>query len=1019
MNNRYNLSFIFVIISLLIAFSSCSTSENADWLKQGFINPPDSARPGVYWYIMDGNFDRQAITEDLESMKKAGIGYAILLEVNTGIPRGKVDFMSDEWQDLFGHAIKEAERLGIKILLGTGPGWAGSGGPWISPDMSMKHLVGSDTVVTGPSILNTRLSVPDPRKPFFGEGSLTPELKRERDNWYRDVRILAFPTPPGRERIPDIDEKALYYRAPYTSQPGVLPYIPSFASYTDSDTSIISKNKILDLSGMYKPDGVLQWNVPPGKWTVMRFVERNNGSTSRPAPLPGLGFESDKFDTSALHAHYNAYIGKLIKRISPAKSSSGGGWTMLHIDSWEMGAQNWTENFIEEFIKRRGYDPLLFLPVYKGYIINSREESERFLWDVRQTSNELITENHAGAFKKMGRRNNFTLSVEPYDMNPASDLDLGSVADMPMGEFWSEGFGFNSSFSCIEAASIAHFTGKTVVAAEAFTSNGDEAWKMYPGIMKNQGDWAFSIGINKFFFHTFVHKALGDQYIPGMTMGQYGVHWDRGQSWWPLAGAYHKYITRCQYLLSQGIPVADILYLAPEGAPSVFRPPLSALEGSDTLPDKKGYSFDGCSPLYLISHASVISKRIIFPGGSSYKLLVLPDIPTMTPELLNKIDMLIKTGAVVIGFPPVKSPSLSDYPECDRTIHSMSEHIWGTDNLDQENFPKRYLNGMVFIPPGKPSSALLNFDPLTFNIYPDYNYTAGVLKEIGVAPDFTSSGCIRYTHRSVGNREIYFISNRTGNEVTDTCLFRDGSMYAELWDPLTGEIRSLHNLHLSETGIALPVKLEAWQSYFIVFYTTLVRINARSPEVTDFPASRPVMDLPGPWKVEFDTSFGAPSRVIFDTLTDWAVRKEQNIRYYSGIARYSISFNLPDSLQTIENKDLFIDLGKVKNLARVILNGTDLGIIWTPSCKVRINRAVKKKDNTLEIEVANLWINRLIGDENMPWDGIEGGRWPDWLLNKTPRPGRRYTFTTYRYYKKDDPLVVSGLLGPVRILESE
>ncbi len=265
--------------------------------------------------------------------------------------------------------------------------------------------------------------------------------------------------------------------------------------------------------------------------------------------------------------------------------------------------------------------------------------------------------------KSWGGDYGFKLSIEPYDMNPASDLDLGAVADVPMCEFWTKGFGFNSAFSCVEATSIAHVHGLPVVAAEAFTAGREEAWKMYPGNVKNQGDWAFCMGINKFVYHTFAHKPLGDELRPGMTMGPYGVHWDRGQTWWPLVSEYHKYVSRCQYLLRQGHTVADILYLTPEGAPHVFRPPFSALEGDDVLPDKRGYNFDGCSPLALIEKASVVDNRIVFPRGASYRLLVLPNIETMTPILVEKIDWLVKEGAVVIGQPPVKSPSLSNYPE--------------------------------------------------------------------------------------------------------------------------------------------------------------------------------------------------------------------------------------------------------------------------------------------------------------------------------------------------------------------
>ncbi|MCX6225388.1 MAG: glycosyl hydrolase, partial [Bacteroidia bacterium] len=457
----------FALLGCLL--STQCTQKPTDPLKAGFLNPPDSARPGVYWYFMDGNTTREAMTGDLESMKKAGIGYVLFLEVNVGVPRGKVDFLSEEWQDLYVHAVREAERLGIRIILGSGPGWAGSGGPWVKPEQSMMHLVASSTEVKGPSVFNAVLPKPEPKKPFFGEGALTKELKQIRDGWYEDVVVLAYPTPDTRYLIPDTDEKALYYRAPYTSQQGVKQYIPAPAAYPEIPGSAIDAAKIIELTNLLQPDGTLKWEVPPGKWTILRFGKRNNGAVTRPAPMPGLGFEVDKFDTVAFDAHFDAYIGKLLRKVGPRKSKTGGGWTMIHIDSWEMGSQNWTGDFREQFKKRRGYDPLLYLPTYAGQTVGSLELSERFLWDVRLTSQELVLENHAGRFKELGRRNGFRLSIEPYDMNPTADLDLGAVADVPMCEFWTDKFGFNSAFSTIESTSIAHVQGKPVVAAEAFT----------------------------------------------------------------------------------------------------------------------------------------------------------------------------------------------------------------------------------------------------------------------------------------------------------------------------------------------------------------------------------------------------------------------------------------------------------------------------------------------------------------------------------------------------------------------
>lgn len=992
-------SVLVVAVLLVVLTNTHCTTDSADPLKAGFVNPPDTARPGVYWYFMDGNTSREAMTADLESMKEAGIGYVLFLEVNVGVPRGKVDFLSEEWQDLFVHAVRECERLGIRLILGSGPGWAGSGGPWVRPEQSMMHLVASSTEVRGPAVFQSVLPVPEPKKPFFGERSLTKELKQIRGSWYEDVAVLAYPTPKNRQVIPDIEEKALYYRAPYTSQPGVKQFLPSVSDYSEVSGSAIKQSEILDLTATLQPDGSLNWEVPAGKWTILRFGKRNNGAVTRPAPMPGLGFECDKFDTVAFDAHFDAYVGKLLKKVGARKPAEEGGWTMIHIDSWEMGSQNWTGNFREEFIRRRGYDPFLYLPVYTGQTVESREISERFLWDVRLTSQELILENHAGRFKELGRRHGFTLSIEPYDMNPTADLDLGSVADVPMCEFWTDGFGFNSSFSCVEATSIAHVQGKTVVAAEAFTADSHEAWKKYPGNMKNQSDWAFCAGINRFVYHTFAHKPYGDGLKPGVTMGPYGVHWDRGQTWWPMVPAYHQYVARCSYLLSQGTSVADILYLTPEGAPQVFRAPASAFEGTEVLPDKRGYAFDGCSPL-LLRNAGVKNGRIVFPGGASYRVLVLPGVETMTPELLTHIASLVKAGATIVGNPLSKSPSLVDYPACDEQVQKLVDELWGN---------KQIYRAQVTMETVKTSSGQMETE-----LYPPYDSTAVLLHKLGVYPDFSASGSIRYIHRSLPDREIYFISNRTEQPVEDVCRFRDGTLNAELWDAVTGEIRPLKGLTQTAEGVSLNVKLDASQSFFIVFYRSDLAGTETPADRDNFPEKRLITNLEGPWTVAFDTLWGGPDKAVFDSLVDWTTRTEEGIRYYSGIARYTRQFDMPEDPGKSE---IFLDLGVVRNMAQVRLNGRNLGVVWTSPWQVNITDAVKEKGNTLEIDIANLWANRLIGDESFPDDGVKDGQWPDWVINGMQRSSIRYTFTTHRFYKKGDPLMESGLLGPVRILK--
>ena len=400
-------------------------------------------------------------------------------------------------------------------------------------------------------------------------------------------------------------------------------------------------------------------------------------------------------------------------------------------------------------------------------------------------------------------------SIEPYDMNPTADLELGDVADIPMCEFWSKGYGFNSAFSCIEATSIGHINGSSIIAAEAFTADPGEGWKQYPAVMKNQGDWALSTGINRFVFHTFQNQFLADSLRPGATMGPYGVHWDRNQTWWPMVHAYHEYISRCQYLLQQGRAVADILFLTPEGAPHVFTPPLSAMTGSDTIPDRKGYNFDGVAPGQLM-RASVENGMILFPSGARYRMLVLPLIETMTPELLEKIGKLIADGAVVVGIPPVKSPSLSGDPQCDTEVMQLSRKIWSRGRLSEEIMKVPYGKGIVISGKG--------LEQRIDNLYPHYDMLASILQEMGVSEDFRSeNNTIRYTHRTHSDWDIYFLSNKTDQRLAANCQFRVNGGTATLWDPVNGKSYRIEDGRFANNSFLASLQFEPYQSFFLVF----------------------------------------------------------------------------------------------------------------------------------------------------------------------------------------------------------
>ena len=1012
---------IFVITVFFLSGSSCKRCISS--LASGFVNHPDSVRPGVYWYFMDGNLSKEAMTKDLEAMKRAEIGNLVYLEVNVGVPRGTVDFMSDEWMDMFGHAVAECERLGIGITLGVGPGWTGSGGPWIEAAQSMQHLVASSVEVSGAGQRTITLPKPALKRPFFGRMGYTPEITVQREDSYEDVAVLIFPTGAatlgadlgtGTEyfQITEIEEKALYYRKPYSSVPHVKPYLTFSAALPGEQA--VDMEKIIDLTASLQPDGTITWNVPEGKWTVMRFGSRHNGTITQMSPTPGRGFEVDKFDTIALNVHFEHFTEKLFRNIGFKKALPQGGLQMLHLDSWEMGAQNWTRRFFrEEFIHRRGYDPQPFYPVYIGTIVQSREISERFLWDLRQTSQELILENYAGHIRRYAKRYGMGLSIEPYDMNPTADLELASVATMPMAEFWSVGYGYNTAFAAIEASSVSHLLGQPVVPAEAFTAASD-GWRQHPGSMKNQTDWSLASGINRLMYHTFVHQPLDDRLRPGMTMGWNGVHWDRNQTWWQMADVYHRYVSRCQFMLQQGRTVADILYLTPEGAPHVFCAPNSALEGElldgnfrneTPLPDRKGYNFDSCPPSLLYS-ATVKNGCVVFPSAASYRLLVLPYFETMTPELLKKIRDLVNAGATAVGLPPKRSPSLNNYPDCDAEIQTLVQEIWGTDETPETQTTRFFGKGKIIWSKELREQA--------DNLYPPYGYTANILASMNVSVNFESNtGQIRYTHRMMDDCDIYFVSNRVNQPVTAECIFRVTDRRPELWDPMTGDMRPLPEYAVDGDHTVVPLQFDIHQAYFVVFpaKTSQPKTSAKK----NFPEMKQIATLTAPWTVSFDPAWGGPRQTTFAQLADWTQHADPGIKYYSGTAVYRQTFDKPD----VKNKRLFMDLGSVKDMARVRLNGCDLGVVWTFPWSMDITNAVKSKGNQLEIEVVNRWPNRLIGDEYLPDDGIRDGQWPQWLKDGTPRTSGRYTFATHRHYTKDSPLLESGLLGPVTIWEVE
>ena len=979
----------FLLSFVFLPFFGCQVEDD---LVKTFQNPPEGAKPGVYWYFMDGNLSREEMTKDLESMKAVGINHVIFLEVGIGVPRGPVDFMSEGWQELFVHAVRETERLGMRILLGAGPGWCGSGGPWVTPEQSMQHLVFSETEVSGGQRIQTVLPVPKQRSTIW---------HNYQDDFYQDQYVFAIPRQ-TEPLIGAINEKALYERDPYSSKPHVKPHLPALAEYPETDPElIIQADQLIDLRLRMDSSGQIDWEAPPGEWTIVRMGLRVTGASTRPSPLPVIGLECNKMNREDFASHLKNYTDILLEKSGPVNGETG--WTGFHIDSWESGAQNWTRGIVKEFVNRRGYDPEPYLITFTGRAYQSVELTERFLWDWRKTCQELVLENHMAFALEYAHANGLELTVEPYDMNPAGDLDLGSYADVIMAEFWSNTFGFPTAYAVLQATSISHLSGKPVVGAEVFTANGSEAYQQYPGSMKDQSDWALAMGINRFVYHTFAHKPLGDTVRPGMSMGSIGIHWDRGQTWWPLVDDYHTYISRASHLMQQGQAVSDILYLTPEGAPMIFTPPADALFDNGDIPDKKGYGFDGCSPIQLMERTEVVNGRIVFPGASSYAVLVIPSMRTMTPELLNKIASLVDAGARVIGLPPLKSPSLTNFPQCDDELIQLATRMWGSLDPPNTIVQQPYGQGLCIW------GGDLNVAYSDSTLYPGYVATTKVLKNLGIDPDFRSEqDDVRYGHRKDDQRDYYFVSNRTGQSLKTVCEFRALGK-PEIWIPETGETRPLKNYRSEGNQTIIPLEFYPHEGYFIVFSG---KKSNGDPEADNFPKAEVILEISGSWDVEFNPTYGGPAQVTFPQLIDWTDHPLDGIKYYSGIAKYRKTFTFQNKLAI----RYYLDLGQVHDLARVIVNGVDLGVVWTDPWRLDLTDALHEGENQLEIQVANRWINRILGDRlDESYSGTI--QFSNGLLEGKTYPRGRYTFTlpgSLWGFVFTEPFP-SGLIGPVTI----
>lgn len=681
--------------------------------------------------------------------------------------------------------------------------------------------------------------------------------------------------------------------------------LPPFDFYTwppqaepESPALKVAPEGVLNLSALLEADGTLRWDVPDGEWIVLRAVMTPTGTKNSPSPEEATGLEVDKMNRLPLKAHFDAYIGDLLGRLTPDERKA-----LKHVvaDSYEMGPQNWTDGFADRFQARYGYDPLPWLPAMTGRIVGSADQTDRFLWDLRRLVADLVSREYVGGLRDLCNEQGLKMWLENYGHwgYPGEFLQYGGECDEISGEFWVNGD--LGSVELRDAASAAHIYGKPIVWAEAFT--GGIPFANSPRDLKARGDWAFCEGINQFVLHVVIHQPWEDK-RPGVN-AWFGTEFNRHNTWFDHAGPWVDYLRRCSVMLQRGISVIDAAYFIGEDAPKmtgVRRPELPA-----------GYDFDYINAEVIEQRLDVKDGRFVLPDGVSYRILVLPPSDTMRPELLAKLKELVEAGGAVFGPAPERSPSMENYPACDAEVKRLAAELWGKE---------RVLTG----------------DTLD-----------GALAQLRLAPDVVCPEDILWKHRRDGDTEIYFLSNQRDAARRETISFRVDGKAPELWWPETGRVDREPPFTAADGRVSVPVDFDIHTSVFVVFRGAAEIQERKAPERV-----APVVhaELDGPWTVAFP--FGEEA---FTRLVSWTEHEKEDIKYFSGEAVYRSTFTAPEAREGV-----VLHLGEVDDLAEVKVNGQELGTLWMHPYQIDIAAALKEGENVLEITVVNPWKNRLAGD---------------------------------------------------------
>lgn len=783
-----------------------------------------------------------------------------------------------------------------------------------------------------------RLSLtPDPKPGFMDKLTYAPGALRP-------------PFPGGPASSYALSEFALHAeaRVQQAEEKAGFATLPDYYAAATPSAEGIAPGRVIDLTSRLRPDGTLDWTPPPGRWRVLRMGWSLTGHRNGPAPEEATGLEVDKLSAPRVTAYIDHFLDLYRQSVGDDQIGAQGIRSMLS-DSIESGPQNWTEDLPAQFAKRRGYDPAPWLPALTGIVIGDAAKTDAFLWDWRRTIAELVSEAHYGMLADAAHKAGMTYYAEALeDHRPqlGDDLSMRAHADVPMGAMWTLEPGATPNPTYVAdikgAASVANLYGKAAVGAESLTAFG-HPWAYAPADLKATVDLEFALGVNRLLIHTSAHQPFTDR-APGFALAPFlGQYFTRNETWAEMADGWTSYLARTSFLLQQGHHVADIAYFYGEESP------ITGLYGDTPVADiPAGHDYDFVNAEALTSRLSVRDGWLVTPVGQSYRLLYLGGSSAkMTLATLRRIEALTQAGATIVGQRPTGSPSLGDDPQA---VAALIDRLW--------------------------SGPIKSDLRAALTMRPDWTWTG--------------EGSLALLHRVDGESDIYFVSNRSNKAVAGTIDLRVSGRTPELWRADSGRTEAV-SYDMDGDGTRIPLHLDKDEALFIVLRKPT---SARSVRVA--PAQRRTLaTLDGDWRLSFDTRPGAPTGERTVPLGDWSKANDPATRYYSGIGRYSRTFTLPTGWTPGQGR-LLIDLGTVADVAEVHINGQRAGVAWKAPYSLDITPFAKAGTNRLTVRVANLWVNRLIGDA---------------------QPGvTAQAFTTGPTYAADAPLRPSGLIGPMTLI---